>query len=90
MVEKREMGSKKNDLSYYGKLFKMGLEKFSRWTEQYTPLIILQGRLLVMKFPYSDLKSLPADIPAHLVNSALLIPKQMNTLLTQLLQVKEF
>jgi len=48
-----------------------------------------QGRLLVMKFPYSDLKSLPADIPAHLVNSALLIPKQMNTLLTQLLQVRK-
>ena len=82
--------AKKMISSYFGKLFKLDLVMLSRWTEQYTPLIILQGRLLVMKFPYSDLKSLPADIPAHLVNSALLIPKQMNTLLTQLLQVKEF
>ena len=48
---------------------------------------VLQGRVHVIKLPYSDLKSLPADLPAHLLSSALTLPKQMNSLLTQLLQV---
>ena len=40
------------------------------------------------KFAYSDVKTLPADVPQHLVSSALTLPKHMNTFLSQLLQVQ--
>ena len=46
-----------------------------------------QGRVLVVRLPYSDLKTLPIEVPAHLANSALLLPKHMNSFLSQLLQV---
>jgi len=48
-----------------------------------------QGRVLVVRLPYSDLKTLPIEVPAHLANSALLLPKHMNSFLSQLLQVKK-
>jgi len=45
-----------------------------------------QGRLLVIKFPYSDMKTIPSAVPHHLVKNALLLPDKMNDFLSLLLQ----
>jgi len=48
----------------------------------------LEDRVIVAKFSYSSLKTLPEEVPAHLKTSAYHIPKQTNEFLLHLLQVK--
>jgi len=48
-----------------------------------------QGRAIVVKFSYSDMSTVPSDVPEHLKNSAYHLPKYMNNFLCQLLQVKK-
>lgn len=47
-----------------------------------------QGRVVVCRLPYSSLKSLPSEVPAHLTSQPVSLPGQMNTFLSHLLQVK--
>lgn len=42
---------------------------------------------MVLKFAYSDLSSLPEEVPKCLIDKALNIPNQMNTFLSNLLQI---
>lgn len=51
-------------------------------------LLAQQGRVLVCRLPYSSLKSLPAEVPGHLTSRTLLLPRDMNSFLSRLLQVK--
>jgi len=48
-----------------------------------------EGRVMVVKFSYSSLKTLPQEVPDHLKTAAFHLPKQMNEFLLQLLQVKK-
>jgi len=48
-----------------------------------------QGRAIVVKFSYSDMDTIPSDVPEHLKNSAYHLPKYMNNFLCHLLQVKK-
>ena len=49
-----------------------------------------QGRLLVLSFPYSDLKTLPSSLPKQVLQDTRIIPKDMNSILLQILKVGRF
>jgi len=48
-----------------------------------------QGRVIVTKFSYSDMTTLPAEVPQHLADGAYHLPRQMNSFLCHLLQVQK-
>jgi len=48
-----------------------------------------EGRVLVTKFAYSSMKTIPKEVPEHLKSSSYILPKQMNEFLVHLLGVKK-
>jgi len=48
-----------------------------------------EGRVLVTRFAYSSMKTIPKEVPEHLKASSFILPKQMNEFLVQLLGVKK-
>jgi len=58
-------------------------------TTRHLSVMSMDGRVMVVKFSYSSLKTLPQEVPEHLKAAAFHLPKQMNEFLLQLLQVKK-
>jgi len=48
-----------------------------------------EGRVMLVKFPYSSIKTVPKEVPDHVKSASFSLPKQMNEFLIQLLQVKK-
>jgi len=58
-------------------------------TTRHLSVMAGEGRVMVVRFSYSSLKTLPQEVPDHLKSAAFHLPKQMNEFLLQLLQVKK-
>lgn len=56
---------------------------------RHLPVMGREGRVIVVKFGYSNLKTLPTEVPDHLKHSSLHLPKHMNEFLVRLLGVKK-
>lgn len=56
---------------------------------RHLPVMAREGRVIVVKFGYSNLKTLPTEVPDHLKHSSLHLPKHMNEFLVRMLQVKK-
>jgi len=48
-----------------------------------------EGRVMVVVFPYSSIKTVPKEVPDHIKSACYTLPKQMNEFLLQLLQIKK-
>jgi len=57
-------------------------------TTRHLSQLARQGRALVARLPYSNMKTLPQEVPEHMKSASYLLPRQMNEFLVHLLQVK--